>query len=146
MDCWCRWREVYHNVSPLPVLSPAPNNHSIFAVSCNGEVHAGILNGPEFNFAIVNNALVVDNIPAGTVTRRDIEVPKGFIILPAKKDPVVSRLRCPNPGQVSAFKSPPVPPTSNGCGAADGISQYTPNFDFKPCCDGHDICFGTSPS
>lgn len=137
-------REIHHNVSlSHHATLPPTNSPRIFNVACNGEVSAGVINGPQFNFVIVNNNVVVDNIPSGTVIRRDIEVPKGFLVLPKAATPVVSKLRCPNPGQFAVSKIPPVTPSSNGCGAASGASQYAPNFDFKPCCDGHDVCYGT---
>jgi hypothetical protein len=32
----------------------------------------------------------------------------------------------------------------NGCGSAHGLSRYfVPNAEFEPCCNKHDLCFGT---
>jgi hypothetical protein len=57
-----------------------------------------------------------------------------------QKCPIVNLIACPNrvphPGYV------PVP---NGCGAADGphVPDQWGSANFEPCCNAHDICYGT---
>ncbi|KAF7505531.1 hypothetical protein GJ744_000693 [Endocarpon pusillum] len=109
---------------------------TIFALECGGKVSAGILGSTEYNFKIVSNNVVVDNFPPSTKIRRDIPVPKGFIVKPTVVKPPKSRIRCPNPGQQAVPKSPPVPPETNGC-------SYVPDGDFTECCNQHDICYDT---
>lgn len=114
-------------------------------MQCNGAVTAGIIGGTEFHFTIVNNNVIVDNLPANTKVKRDIPVPPGFFVLPSPPPPTTpTGVRCPNPGQVAVLKSPPVPPTANGCGTDTGIGSFVPELDFHTCCDGHDFCYGTA--
>lgn len=51
--------------------------------------------------------------------------------------------RCNNaPAQViAALKASARGNDPNGCGPANGIGKYIPNWNFKGCCDNHDNCY-----
>ncbi|KAF3935105.1 hypothetical protein ABW19_dt0200258 [Dactylella cylindrospora] len=117
---------------------------TIFSVFCTGEVKAGILGQYQFIFTSVDNKVLVTNLVLTKARlRRDIEVPKGFFVLPKPVENPLNGQRCLGQSQTAVTKNPPVPITSNGCGTDDGIGYYVPEYKFHDCCNGHDVCFST---
>jgi hypothetical protein len=115
---------------------------TIWSVTCDGLVTAGIIGGLEFQFTINNNGDVVATTFFPTLKRvRDIPIPSGFYISPQKAPTPTVVLRCPA-GQHATNKNPPKPLYSDGCGNEQ--TGRLPQLDFNACCNGHDVCFGTS--
>lgn len=51
----------------------------------------------------------------------------------------------PRPLFADVAVKPKRPPQSNGCGSGS-TAAWVPDLDFGHCCDGHDLCYGTSIS
>jgi secretory phospholipase A2 len=121
------------------------NNYvtTVFALECNGRVHAGIDGATELAFSISDedgvatlspntenaNTLVVvpDEQHSQTELRRELQ----------KRD----HPRCPA-GKTAVDKVPRPAGNPNGCGAAD-MPDFVPDGVFKDCCNDHDQCYST---
>ena len=115
---------------------------TVFSLTCEGRITAGIVDGETFELEVVNNQWRVRVLTP--FTKRAFYPPSGIFV--SLQPPAVppEMWRCPS-NQKAMFKVPRVEPSTNGCGTVTGIGSFVPDLDFTKCCDGHDTCFGTSP-
>lgn len=128
----------------------------IWSVLCNGELSAGIPNGPVILFSIIDNNLIASFTSPAT-KRRGLQKRQAQFgpLYALKKSPPHLPLptstlspgpdpsRCPSPSQTAVPKEPRVPIVKNGCGTKTGIGSLVPELWFGACCDKHDECYGT---
>lgn len=116
---------------------------TVFSLSCQGEMSAGIIGGDQFEFNMNDDNRIIARLASGTAKRDDLPWYKKIPVIGGEIvrlfGPTPNLDRCPNkPHLIAKQKSPP---DFNGCGAAGG--PKVPDANWGYCCNAHDICFGT---
>ena len=116
---------------------------TLFALECNGRVHAGIDGAAEMVFSISDDDGTATLAPSS-------QTPSTLVAVPAEQHAQTElrrdlqkrdHPRCPA-GKTAVDKVPKPVANPNGCGPAN-LPDFVPDGVYTDCCNQHDLCYST---